>query len=199
MDLLNEAMAKRLQDMCRGSSEAFDAFYCEYAPFVLRIAERIVGERMEAEDICHDVFLEVLRRGAEYDPARGSIRAWLAVMTRSRSLDRLRRKQRVRPLADREGELPEQAAAGQEEEVLARLEGAALRAALNSLPAPQKRAVVASYFEYLTQAQMADTWKVPIGTVKSWIRYGVSNLRKQMYRAGWMEQTGEGEPHERKG
>lgn len=196
MDLRNEPMAQVLADMCGGSAEAFEAFYSAYAPFVLSVAERIVGERMEAEDVCHDVFLEALRRGREYDPLRGSVKAWLAVMARSRSLDRLRKRRRQLP-EEEPGRRLVQAAASGEEDVLLKLQAEAVKEALGHLPDPQRRAVVGSYFGYLTQTQMSDAWKVPVGTVKSWMRYGVHNLRKQLQKQGWEETAEGGSGHER--
>ncbi|GGF86175.1 RNA polymerase sigma factor [Paenibacillus aceti] len=182
MDLQNEEMSKRLLDMCEGSVEAFDEFYGYYSPFVMQVAVRMLGERMEAEDICHEVFLEVLRRGKQYDACRGSIKAWLAVMTRSRCLDRLRRSQRIQYVEEDQLDPAEES---QEEIVISRLEREALRAAVYTLPDAQKKAIIGSYYAYQTQRQMSEAWNVPIGTVKSWVRYGISNLRKQLERQGW--------------
>ncbi|WP_435922004.1 RNA polymerase sigma factor [Paenibacillus sp. DYY-L-2] len=182
MDPQNEAMTLLLREMCDGSVRAFDEFYGSYSPFILQVAIRLVGDKMEAEDICHEVFLEVLRRGKDYDPARGSIRAWLAVITRSRSLDRLRRKQRMLPMED--CRLFETGSSG-EEQVISRIEREALRAAVNELPEAQRKAITGSYYTLRTQREMSEAWNVPIGTVKSWVRYGLSNLRKQMEKQGW--------------
>lgn len=188
MDPQNEAMTLLLREMCDGSVKAFDEFYGEYSTFIMQVAIRVVEDKMEAEDICHEVFLEVLRRGKDYDPGRGSIRAWLAVMTRSRSLDRLRRKQRMLPVEDCRflG-----AAVSEEEQVISRIEREALRAAMEELPEAQRKAITGSYYTLQTQREMSEAWNVPIGTVKSWVRYGLANLRKQMEKQGW-RRTGEG-------
>lgn len=198
MDLQNEEMMRRLHEMCDGSVQAFDTFYACYSPFVMQVALRLVGDRMEAEDICHEVLLEVLRRGRDYDPARGSIKAWLAVITRSRSLDRLRRQSRLQlsgeetwPCAD------DGLGADSEDAAISRLEREALRTAIFALPEPQKKAIMGSYFALRTQREMAEAWSVPLGTVKSWVRYGLSNLRKQLEKQGWGEQLEGGSEHER--
>jgi RNA polymerase sigma-70 factor (ECF subfamily) len=178
-------MSEALRAMCGGSADAFDRFYARYAPFVMQIALRTIGERMEAEDVCHDVFLEVLRRGDSYDPDRGSLEAWLAVMTRSRCLDRLRRSKRIVQTGEPELKLAHAAAAAAEEDAVARLEKEALRHALGKLPAEQRAAVIGNYFDAETQRDLSDRWKVPLGTVKSWIRYGIRNMRKQLEKHGW--------------
>jgi RNA polymerase sigma-70 factor (ECF subfamily) len=185
----DEDLSKTLREMCDGSTEAFDLIYARFAPLVMGIATRMLAERMEAEDICHDVFLEVLRRGNSYDPNRGTMTAWIAVITRSRCLDRLRMRSRWQHADEADEELltsPEQT----EELVIHRMQEQDLLGSLDALPAEQQQALVSSYFRDQTQRQMSESWNVPLGTVKSWVRYGLNNLRKQMERRGW---TGEPE------
>ncbi|MFC4098129.1 RNA polymerase sigma factor [Paenibacillus xanthanilyticus] len=183
MDRPTDDMRETLLAMCDGSACAFETFYERFAPLVMKIALRVTGDRMEAEDVCHDVFLEALRRGRAYDPARGSIAAWLAVMARSRSLDRMRRRQR---LVQAEIEELERAgeAAPTEDVVLTRLQKEELMEALRALPDSQRTAVVGSYFGESTQREMSAQWNVPLGTVKSWVRYGLNHLRKQLEKRG---------------
>ncbi|MFB9326552.1 RNA polymerase sigma factor [Paenibacillus aurantiacus] len=183
MDHPTDDMREVLLAMCDGSTCAFETFYERFAPLVMKIALRVTGDRMEAEDVCHDVFLEVLRRGRAYDPSRGSIAAWLAVMARSRSLDRMRRRQR---LVQAEAEELERAAEAEptEEAVLTRLQKEELLEALRALPDNQRTAVVGSYFGARTQREMSAQWNVPLGTVKSWVRYGLNHLRRQLEKRG---------------
>lgn len=189
----DEGMVRALRDMCRGSTEAFDAFYSRFAPLVMQIALRTLGDRMEAEDVCHDVFLEALKRGDSYEEGRGSIAAWLAVMARSRSLDRLRKRSKV-IASDAMAEEPRPCLTADPAEELAldRLRQEALKEALLQLPAEQRSAVISRYFGAQTQREMSSAWNVPIGTVKSWLRYGLSNLRKQMEKRGWSHHSDNG-------
>ena len=73
--------------MARGDSAALALLYDRYAGSMLALARRIVGRGPEAEDVIHDVFLEAWRHAADYDAARGSVKSWLLLRTRSRSLD----------------------------------------------------------------------------------------------------------------
>lgn len=187
----DDDLYKALRAMCEGSTEAFDLIYAKFAPLVMQIASRLLADRMEAEDICHDVFLEILRRGASYDPNRGTMTAWIAVITRSRCLDRMRVRSRWQHTDEVEEERmtsPELT----EELVIHRLQQQDLQGALTALPSEQMQAVVSSYFSEHTQRQMSETWNVPLGTVKSWVRYGLSNLRKQMEKRGWARETDSG-------
>ncbi|RIX50613.1 sigma-70 family RNA polymerase sigma factor [Paenibacillus nanensis] len=182
-------MASVLREMCEGSSVAFDQFYTRYAPLVLRVALRMLGDRMEAEDVCHDIFLEALRKGDRYEPAKGSIEAWLAVMTKSRCLDRLRKKQRTVASGGAEhGELLIETTP--EDKAIGLMERLAVREALDDLPLPQRNAVVTAYFGDKSQRELAEEWQVPLGTVKSWIRYGIGNLRKGLAKRGWASDNG---------
>jgi RNA polymerase sigma factor (sigma-70 family) len=198
MELRRQDMVPVLRAMCEGSAEAFELFYDRYAPLVMQIALRMLGDRMEAEDLCHDVFMEVLRRGQQYEVARGSLEAWISVLTRSRCLDRMRRGSRViTGSVDTVSCLDRQAASAPnpEETVLRKLERAAVRDALGRLPSEQQRAVVTAYYGAKTQREMAEEWKVPLGTVKSWVRYGLHNLRKQLDRRGWAAESEGGESY----
>jgi RNA polymerase sigma factor (sigma-70 family) len=186
-----------LRELRGGSSQAFDRFYEQFASLVYTIALNMLGDRMEAEDVCHDVFLEVYNKADQYNPARGSVEAWLAVKTRSRCLDRLKKK---RPLCvDKVGEEAEwhtTPLVPTEELVLAKLEQETLHLALNHLPEPQREALRGMYFESRTQQELAARMNRPLGTVKSFVRYGLQNLRKQLHQLGWIQSTGGGKRHE---
>ncbi len=72
-----------------------------------------------------------------------------------------------------------------EETVLAKLERETVRNVLNGIPEPQRQAVYGAYFQAKTHRELADIMARPIGTVKSLIRYGLHNLRKQLAETGW--------------
>ncbi|MFD0710411.1 RNA polymerase sigma factor [Paenibacillus sp. GCM10027626] len=189
-----DEMIACLQQMLDGSVPAFDRFYERYAPFVMKIALRMLGERMEAEDICHDLFVEILHRRKLYDQTRGSIEAWLAVMTRSRCLDRLRRTGKVviTPTGEERADAETAAhAASPVEQVVQKMQREALHEAMGRLPAAQQRAVTSSFFNNRTHQEMSDSWQVPLGTVKSWVRYGLNHLRKEMEKRGWTDERRE--------
>ncbi|MNI79195.1 ECF RNA polymerase sigma factor RpoE [compost metagenome] len=76
----------------------------------------------------------------------------------------------------------------QEDAAVRKLQCEALGHALQSLPANQKKAILGSYYAAHTHQELADSWSVPLGTVKSWIKYGVANMRRQFIKQGWIEQ-----------
>ncbi|MGH9368883.1 MAG: sigma-70 family RNA polymerase sigma factor, partial [Thermoanaerobaculia bacterium] len=113
---------------------------------------------------------------------RGSVLTWLLVATRSRAIDRLRARRsggraRLRPLDD----VPEAASSEDLESGLAGREWEALcRAAIGELPEDQRRALELAYFEGLTQQEIAERTKTPLGTVKTRVRLGLMKLRERI-------------------
>lgn len=180
-----------LKQMADGSYYAFERFYALYAPLVYRIALRVTNDPMEAEDVCHDVFLEVWDKAEQFDPARGSVEAWLSVRTRSRAVDRLRKKQRYR-MESFEGASLAMCSEGSEldEAVVLRWQKERLRVALEQIPAAQRQAVIGVYLENRTHSELAERMNRPLGSVKSLIRCGLRNMRKMIRQANEMHSDG---------
>ncbi|CAI6056549.1 RNA polymerase sigma factor [Cohnella sp. JJ-181] len=186
-------MAEWLKKMEEGDPRAFEKLYAQAVPLLLPLACQWLGDRMEAEDVCHDVLLAVIRDPGRYDASRGSVQAWLAVQVKSRCLDRLRKRSRtvLRGEAE-EHEAEIRASAQPEAVVLARMEREAVRSALGQLPGLQRETLAAAYFAARSQKELAEAWEVPLGTVKSRVRYGLGHLRKALDRMGWGAQEGGG-------
>src|SRR6266700_4327783 len=89
--------------LVRGDRQALAALYDRHAGILLALATRLLRDRPQAEELLHDVFLEAWHHARDFDPARGSVRAWLVTRTRSRAFDR-------RSARARQGRLAEQAA-----------------------------------------------------------------------------------------
>jgi len=188
-------LEKLLAEIREGSAHAFDRLYGMTAPMVRAIALQILGDPMDAEDVCHDVFLQVICHPERYDPSRGSVEAWLAVLAKSRAMDRLRRKKRLLLEAERErlegDSWPAPAAdAGPESRVLAKLQSEAVRLALLKVPQAQRQALAEAFYFGRSQRELAEEWRVPLGTVKSRVRYGLGPLRRALAHMGWAEAEG---------
>lgn len=162
-----------------GDRDCLAALYDRYAPALLAIARRILGDRREAEDLLHDVFIEVWRQAGDYDEARGSVRAWLLMRMRSRALDR-----RKSAAISRRADLPAPDAVadavgdahGGEDPALGP-DRQAVRRALAALPAEQRQVLELGYFEGLSSSEIAERVRAPIGTVKSRVAAALSKLR----------------------
>ena len=136
---------------------------------------RIVRDLDAAEDVVQEAFVQVWRQAGRYDPRRGSPQAWLCTIARTRALDRLRRR-----VARREQEeVTEPAASGGTPDREGEL---AVRKALLSLSADQRRALELAYYEGLTQSEIARRLNEPLGTVKTRIRTALIRLREELQR-----------------
>lgn len=174
-----------VKQLSRGSRHAFQQFYETYVSFVYNIAFSIVKNHEEAEDICHDVFLEVYHKASQYSSEKGSVKAWLAIITKSRSLDRLRKNKRLL-ISRLEHFVHKKDDINIERHILQSLEKHIVYDALKAIPLEQREAIIRSYFHGETHREIASKMDKPLGSVKSLIRYGMNNLRKQKALAQWM-------------
>jgi len=165
--------------MARGDGAALARLYDRYAGTMLALAQRIVGRGAEAEDVIHDVFLEAWRQSADYDAARGSVKSWLLLRTRSRSLD-VQKSARV-----------SKKAAGLDDAWLAELgdpsrdtaagaDQGRIRQVLASLAPDQREVLLLGYFEGLSSSEIAERVGVPLGTVKSRVAAALAALRSAL-------------------
>ncbi|SES68938.1 RNA polymerase sigma-70 factor, ECF subfamily [Oceanobacillus limi] len=183
MDRQQEENIMLLQLISKGSQSAFNHFYELHNAFVLHIAIRILADRTEAEDICHDIFLDIYKKPLQYKAQRGSVKAWLAVKTKSRCIDRLRKRKPV--LQNKLEQLFTVDEVETEMHVLTQIESSILLDALKQLPKKQQEVIYGVYFEGKTHAELAKTLNKPLGSIKSSIRYGLKNLRKQKSLLQW--------------
>jgi RNA polymerase sigma-70 factor (ECF subfamily) len=142
---------------------------------------RILGAPAEAEDLTQEIFL-TLSTHCDYDPRRGSFTTFLAMLTRSRAIDRVRARTRKTRFVERWSHaiVPDEPVASAAEALSAAECSDRVRAALAELPDGQRRVLELSYYRGLTQLEIADELDTPIGTVKSWTRRGLLRLRASL-------------------
>ncbi len=166
--------------LARGDREALAALYDRHAPLLLALGLRILGSRSAAEDVLHDTFVEAWHHARDFDPARGTARAWLSTRMRSRCLDRraaaARQAQGDRRLAQ-EADAP---SPGQPEG----LDGQRLRGRIAELPEELGQVVELAYFEGLSCTGIADHLGIPTGTVKSRLARALASLRQGLGAGG---------------
>ncbi len=161
-----------------GNREALARLYDRHAAVLLAIGARIVGDRAQAEDVLHDVFVEAWHHASEYDAERGSVRSWLGTRMRSRALDLHRRKLRGLHL-EREA-LPGEGDTGKAFEPAATVDGERVRGEVADLSQELRAVIDLAYYEGLTRAEIADRLQIPIGTVKSRMVRAVDVLKARI-------------------
>jgi RNA polymerase sigma-70 factor (ECF subfamily) len=169
---MSEASAEALlHRVVLGDHAALGALYDRYAALAHGLALRIVRDAAEAQDVVQEVFVQVWRQAARYDPARGNPEAWVCTIARSRALDRVRRRAARR-------EEPQRSVVSST--APAPDDALAVRSALRALSEEQRQALELAYFEGLTQSEIAHRLGEPLGTVKSRIRAGMMRLRETL-------------------
>jgi RNA polymerase sigma-70 factor, ECF subfamily len=167
--------AALLHRCAAGDRAAFRLLYDRWANRLYGVALRITRESSLAADALHDTFLQVWQQAHHYDPDRGGAEAWMVGMVRYRALDIVRRRAREVPgyePEEREDESPDALA-----RLVSTIEGAALHRCLNELEAERRRLVVLAFVDGLSHSELAGRMSVPLGTVKSWIRRSLIQLR----------------------
>jgi RNA polymerase sigma-70 factor, ECF subfamily len=179
---LDRALVER---MAAADERALGELYDRHGGMAYALALAIVREGADAEEVVADVFGQVWRNAARFDPGRGSVAGWLATITRTRALDLLRaRGRRVRAIeraaqADADGlasplgtpaEGPDRGVERQEARRL-------VTRSLGELPEPQRRVIEMAYFGGLSQTEIAAELREPLGTVKTRMRAGMEKLR----------------------
>lgn len=175
--------ARLIAAMSSGDRHALASLYDRYASLLLAVATRILGERREAEDLVHDVLLEVWRQAADYNASRGSVRSWILVRLRSRALDRKKAVSVTRVVAVDPEKLAEQREVPAEDPSLAP-DRKTVRRALEALPDDQRTVLELGYFEGLSSSEIAARIDAPIGTVKSRVAAGLAKLRAGLAAGG---------------
>jgi RNA polymerase sigma-70 factor (ECF subfamily) len=160
--------------MRSGDQSALGALYDRYSSVVYAVALRVLGDASGAEDVLQEVFLQLWRNPGAFDAARGNLGAWLAVITRNRAIDSLRRR---RPETDIEDVVvsvsPDFAAEADRTRAAQKV-----RDVLGTMSAPQRSALEMAYFEGLSHTEIAQKTGEPLGTIKTRIRAGLMVLRK---------------------
>ena len=158
--------------------DAFAELYDRHHQKLMAIAYRILLNKRDAEDLLHDVFLEVWKKAASYDSDRGTVSCWLGVKTRSRALDRLRTLNRATQYkieqSDKEIELETPA-----HDVSCVVDHDKAKQTLEQLNPVQRTVIELSYFRGFTCQEIANHCQMPLGTVKSGLLRGLQVLRRE--------------------
>jgi RNA polymerase sigma factor (sigma-70 family) len=170
----DDELAERLRD---GDERALRTVYERHGAAVFYLAQRLLANRADAEDVTQLTFVAAWAGRDTFDPRRGTMLGWLLGIARRKAIDRLRaaarddrvaQTVRAQPVPPDEPERPER--------IVDRL---VVADELGRLSAEQRRTLELAFFDDLTHPQIAAVTGLPLGTVKSHIRRGLANLRRR--------------------
>lgn len=163
----------------QGDAAAFARLYDHIAPNVLGLTLQILHDQAQAEEVTQEVFIEVWQHAADFDPAKGSAKAWILRRARLRAIDRVRSAIATLKRDDREAFLVASIKKESvEDEALRNVQRHAVRTALEIMGEPHKTAILLAYFGDMTHAELAEATGVPLGTAKTRVRDGLRKLEK---------------------
>ncbi len=168
----------RLARLAQRDASALSELYDAHSRLMFGVICRIVRDRTEAEEVLQEVFVQAWTRAATYNPVLGSPAGWLVGIARNRAIDRVRANAvRARAVEALEEPPPAPtpegtAATGERHREVHR--------ALAQLPADQRELIEQAYFLGLTQSELAERYRLPLGTVKTRMRAGLQGLRRQL-------------------
>jgi RNA polymerase sigma-70 factor, ECF subfamily len=169
-----------LLECASGSQSAVGKIYAREKDQLRAMAHRIVHDRSRAEDVIHDAFAQILRYAKNFDPARGSARGWIYAIVRNTALKMQQKARREVALEDdtlnaicaREQSIPNPASCIPD--------SMTLRTMLDQLEPRRRASLLLAIVDGRTHEEIAEYLRVPVGTVKAWIRRELVAMRRQL-------------------
>ncbi|MGC1548705.1 MAG: sigma-70 family RNA polymerase sigma factor [Rhodanobacter sp.] len=173
----HEELNRLLQQTGRSDQKAFAELYRRTSSRLFGVCLRMLRDRSEAEEVLQDTYSTVWHRAASFDAAKASAITWLTTLSRNKAIDRLRQHREEQlsdpaQMDDLVDEQPTPAVNAESSQEYRRLQNC-----LDALEPQQRSSVREAFFTGATYNELATRCKVPLGTMKSWIRRSLMQLR----------------------
>lgn len=159
-----------------GSDGALEEIYRDVSPLIFTLAVRALGDRTEAEDVTQQTFVSAWRSRGTFDPDRGALRGWIVGIARRAIADALERRSRDRRRLEAVRDMPPVVERDHIEDVLLAYE-------IDALGDPRRTIMSLAFYDGHTHEHIAESLRMPLGTVKSHIRRSLVTLRTQLEAA----------------
>jgi RNA polymerase sigma-70 factor, ECF subfamily len=180
-DVARQVSIDLIKGMARGEKAAFERFYDLHSSLSYNLALYILRSKSDAEEVVQDVFVQIWRQSDRYSEKKGSPEAWITMITRSRSIDKLRSARRIyrgveAAKIDHEEPKPGQKITPSKEQ----FPKIAVNSALEQVRPEHRIVLELSYFRGMTHVEIAAELSIPVGTAKTRLRDGLKALRTVM-------------------
>ncbi len=172
-----------LRRISEGDRAAFAEFYDLYSTLLFSVAIKILHDQKEAEDVLQDVFVQIWEKAKVFDAKLGKPSSWAMTFVRNKAIDRIRASQRRARLVETATAeiVPSQPdCPTANESVCGREKADVIRTAVVGLPVEQRQAIEMAFFSGLTQNEISERLREPLGTIKARIRRGMLKLREKL-------------------
>jgi RNA polymerase sigma-70 factor (ECF subfamily) len=165
----------------RRDPQALAELYDRYGQLVFRLILRMVRDNGVAEDLVQETFLRIWNRVCSFDSDRGAVGPWLLAVARNRAIDYLRcRSHRTESIIEfNETEHP-QLFADLSADIFSFDLVRQVKRALDQLDSQQRKAIELAYFEGMSQTEIAERMGQPLGTIKTWTRRAIQQMRTEL-------------------
>ena len=182
-DLQNQSDEKVFAAFVQGNQLALEIIYDRYGSMVYRVIYKMLNNHQEAEDLTQEIFI-ILQERCNYNPQKGSFYTYLMMITRSRTIDKLRSKRSQGKLWQNVSKLKDLIGLSEFHNSLEHISlherATEVKKALQHLSAIQRKILELSYYEGLSQSEIAKRLQIPLGTVKTHSRRGLLKLRQHL-------------------
>jgi RNA polymerase sigma-70 factor (ECF subfamily) len=174
-----------LRACASGSKQALHSIYEQESARLMGVALRIVRTRQSAEDVLHDAFLKIWSKAGSFDGERGSGRGWIYSIVRHQALNLVRSGERELDVSEDALDAIESAeslqrAAQMPDAFELRQDIGRLHDCLSSLDVAKRNSILYAYVDGCSHSEISERLQSPLGTVKAWIKRGMSALRECM-------------------
>lgn len=172
------ALARLLQQSAEGDESAFAELYDLVSVRVFGLVRRVVRDPAQSEEVTQEVFIDIWRHSARFDPDRGSALAWMLTIAHRKAVDRVRSAEAARGRDETYGHATiDVSHDSTSESAVQRLDAERVHRALETLTESQRGALELAYLGGYTHTEVATMLGVPLGTAKTRIRDGLIRLR----------------------
>ncbi len=159
-----------------GDEAAFAELYDVLSAVVFGTVKRVLRDPAMSEEVAQEVFVELWRTAARFDPARATVSTWAVTLARRRAVDRVRREQSQRDRIERSALRRDGEVEATDDLVLASLDAQRVARALAELPDDQRQVIEMAFLDGDSHAAIAERLDLPLGTVKGRVRGGLRKL-----------------------
>lgn len=164
-----------------GERAAFRSLYAATAPKLLGVCLRILKDRSEAEDALQEVYVKIWRSAAQYAASRHNPMAWLVVIARNHSIDRLRARKPGSVEFAQTAEIADDRP-NPERMAISSTEGDRIEECMEKLEPAHAEAIRGAYVDGYSYAELAARHDVPLNTMRTWLRRSLVKLKKCLDR-----------------
>lgn len=171
-----EHLVELLKQTAEGSRTSFAKLYALTSPKLYSLVYGILRNSGEAEDVLQEIYVAIWQRADQFDPGRGTAMTWLISLARNKSIDRLRQSREMTGQDTDRAHIVDEQATPQEAADMSQ-ERRRLDGCIRNLEARQRGVIVEAFYTGASYAELAARLSVPIGTMKSWVRRSLLQLK----------------------